>query len=175
MLFLLNAWGEAIPLEKGMVSFISVYSLLCMQQYWCEIGLSLVAGLFHVSALFSSLYCKVCFVLGLLWLCFLNVWFLVTETWGSQNHHLVLWKPSVVLLNTIFCRDVCGFLPLHFVWKESPVSVPPGACESLALPFKFFILPISLNSIPSTRKHLLLCWSTFMRFWLGLSCFVGPC
>lgn len=109
--------------------------------------------------------------LGLLWLYFLNVWFLVTETWGSQNYQPVLWKPSVVLLNIIFCQEVCGFLSLHSVWKEAPFMVPPRPCESLALPFKFIILPISLSSLPGTTEHLLLFWSTcmtsFARFDFG--------
>lgn len=48
------------------------------------------------------------------------MWFLLT--WGSQNHQPVLWKPNVVLLNTISAKVFVGFF-LYFLYEKRPQSV----------------------------------------------------
>lgn len=62
--------------------------------------------------------------LGLLWLYYLNACFPVTETWRSSKHQPVLWKPGVVLLNSIFCLRC--FFPAFCGKKRFQSACPQG-------------------------------------------------
>lgn len=60
----------------------------------------------------------------------------------------MLWKPNIELLNPII-RPRC--FSSSILWqKEASVSVSPGLPESLALPLRFIVLHISLDSLPNT-------------------------
>lgn len=86
---------------------------------------------------------------------------IISQCYG--NPILCCWIPYFAKMSTDFF--------LCILYEKRPVSVPPGPCESLALPFKFIILPLISAAFPAWRSIFFHAqahaWGLFPGFDLG--------